>query len=102
MVRAERGLPQYFVDISLLIETDECIIWPFAKNNDGYAVFKYQHKRMYVSVYICTKVYGPKPTPKHEVAHSCGNGHIGCINKRHIRWATRKENVEDAIQHGRR
>jgi hypothetical protein len=33
-----------------------------------------------------------------EAAHSCGNR--ACINARHLRWATHKENEQDKIEHG--
>jgi hypothetical protein len=35
-------------------------------------------------------------------AHSCGNGHLGCVNPRHLRWATAKENAHDELLHGRK
>jgi hypothetical protein len=49
---------------------------------------------------VCEQVNGPPPSSKHEVAHSCGRGHEGCVNRRHLRWATRKENHADRIKHG--
>jgi hypothetical protein len=43
---------------------------------------------------------GPSPTPRHEAAHSCGNGHLGCVSPRHLSWKTHKENMADKVQHG--
>jgi len=34
-----------------------------------------------------------------DAAHSCGERM--CINPRHLRWATRKENEADKVAHGR-
>lgn len=48
----------------------------------------------------CTLKHGEPPTPEHEAAHSCGNGHFGCINWKHLRWATRGENQDDKVEHG--
>jgi HNH endonuclease len=49
---------------------------------------------------VCEAVHGASPTPLHEVAHSCGRGHIGCCTPRHLRWATKKENMADKLIHG--
>jgi hypothetical protein len=51
---------------------------------------------------ICEEINGPPPTLKHEVAHSCGQGRLGCVTPKHLRWATRVENREDMIAHGTR
>ena len=48
----------------------------------------------------CEEVNGSPPTPYHDAAHSCGNGHLGCCTPKHLRWATRSENIADAITHG--
>lgn len=43
--------------------------------------------------YLCTDM----PT-KIDLCHACGNGK--CSNPRHLYWGTRKENVQDAKEHG--
>jgi hypothetical protein len=32
--------------------------------------------------------------------HSCGNGHLGCINPHHLRWGSHPENMSDKTIHG--
>jgi hypothetical protein len=49
---------------------------------------------------MCKLAHGPAPTPKHHAAHSCGKGHEACINPKHLRWATPRENAADAKLHG--
>jgi hypothetical protein len=49
---------------------------------------------------VCELAHGAPPTAKHEAAHSCGNGHIGCVNPNHLRWATKTENEGDKLGHG--
>lgn len=73
-----------------------CLIWPFARDGKGYGSLgkKGAHRRM------CEIVNGPAPTPKHHAAHSCGNGHLGCVHPRHVRWATCSENQMDRFLHG--
>jgi HNH endonuclease len=84
-----------FIQDTLLIETDDCIWWPY-NHHHGYAALGDKN----VHRIICERVYGAPPTYKHESAHLCGNGQIGCINWKHLRWATHKENVIDSIKHG--
>ena len=50
---------------------------------------------------MCELAHGEAP-PRYEAAHSCGRGHLGCVNPRHLRWATSKENKADMIVHGTR
>jgi hypothetical protein len=49
---------------------------------------------------MCILAHGEPPSPKHHAIHSCGQGHMGCINPRHLRWATAVENYADTIIHG--
>lgn len=94
-----RGATRIFVEKSLEIETDECIIWPFSLDKKGYAQaqdavgFYKPHRR------VCERVHGPAPTPKHHAAHLCSNR--PCLNKRHLIWATPSENETHKSQlHG--
>ena len=79
---------------------DDCLAWPFGDNKKGYGVFHVARKAVAAHVFACEAVHGPKPTPLHEVAHSCGNGHLACCNPRHLRWATKAENHADKRKHG--
>lgn len=91
------GEPDAFINQALAQETNACIIWPYAKTKRGYAQMG---DRRLVSRIICERSYGPPPSAESEAAHSCGKGHAGCINKRHLRWATHLENVADRATHG--
>ncbi|MGN7750604.1 hypothetical protein [Sinorhizobium sp. 22678] len=57
-------------------------------------------ERGIVSRFLCEDTKGAPPTPKHEAAHSCGNGKFGCVTKRHISWKTPAENQADRLAHG--
>ena len=78
-------------------ETDECILWPWGTQT-GYGSFFKDKKRSLAHIFICRGVHGEPPSSKHEVAHSCGVRR--CINKRHLRWATKSENMADKLIHG--
>jgi hypothetical protein len=49
---------------------------------------------------MCEIAHGPKPAPGFVAAHTCGKGREGCVNPRHLRWASQKENMADKLLHG--
>lgn len=79
---------------------DYCLIWPFCRNPNGYGQFGYLGEPHYAHRYMCELAHGAPPSPDHEAAHSCGNGHGGCCNPKHLSWKTRSENLLDCRQHG--
>lgn len=81
---------------------DECIIWPFFRNENGYGKVQYNGSKKYTHRVVCEIVNGPPPTDDHEAAHSCGGGSSGCCSGRHLRWATKAENEGDKLIHGTR
>lgn len=90
----------YLHEIVFAYEGDECLIWPFSKDRKGYGQVRFAGKLHIVSRLACQEANGPPPTPKHEAAHSCGNGHLACATKRHLSWKTRTENMADKVMHG--
>lgn len=101
MLRAKRGEAMGFLLTTVLnYAGEECLLWPFAKNYDGYGQVSLNHQRESVHRIVCEYANGPPPTPHHRAAHSCGKGHLGCVAKKHLRWATPMENSADMILHG--
>lgn len=95
--RTQAGEPgRYLTEVVLTYEGDECLIWPYARIANGYAMIRGQ----YVHRVICEEVKGPPPTTKHQAAHSCGRGKQGCVTKRHLSWKTPLENIADKFIHG--
>lgn len=79
----------------------QCLIWPYARTGgSGAAHILCDGKTQYVARLVCTERYGPPPTPKHEAAHLCGNGHNGCVNPQHLAWKTHVDNEADKLRHG--
>lgn len=78
----------------------DCVYWPFGKSPNGYGSIKYRGAAMGAHRAMCFEAYGEPPTATHEAAHGCGKGSSGCVNPRHLRWATPQENVDDLVAHG--
>lgn len=97
---AARGEPQRFFESALKYEGDDCLFWPFSRTAPGYAQININNRPRSVSREICKCIHGAPPLGKNEAAHSCGNGHLGCVNPAHMRWATKRENAHDRIAHG--
>ena len=96
-----RGAARDFIEsIVPPYEGDDCLIWPFCRIKNGYAYIKAEGMMRPAHRVVCEIVHGQAPSTNHEAAHSCGNGHLGCVNPKHVRWATHTENMHDAIIHG--
>jgi hypothetical protein len=78
---------------------DWCLMWPFYRLR-GYGSFGYLGKQYYAHRFMCELTHGAPPSPKHQAAHSCGNGHLGCVNPNHLSWKTQSENQLDCREHG--
>lgn len=90
---------RWVMEVALVYKGDECLTWPFGKGH-GYGRMSVKGKATNAHAHILECDAGPKPTPEHEACHSCGNGHLGCVNRKHLYWGTRADNVQDAIRHG--
>lgn len=83
----------------------DCVLCPFAvRASSGYGAHSLNlgrrdlKRNVDAHVHACTLAHGDRPTPDHQAAHSCGEKL--CCNGSHLRWATRVENMRDAIRHG--
>lgn len=95
------GVPMQWLRDHLDHTGDECLIWPFARGAAfGYGRIYADGETTVAHRLMCEHRHGPPPTPRHEAAHNCGNGHLGCVNGGHLRWATPKENHADKLIHG--
>lgn len=96
-----RGEPMQFLDdVVMAHEGDNCLIWPYSRNSEGYGTVWDGEKMDRVHRIVCTRLYGPAPFSGHEGAHSCGRGHEACVSPHHVRWDTRAGNFADKIAHG--
>lgn len=100
-LKGKRGEVQSFLrEVVFSYDGDECLLWPFYRSRSGYAIASYGGKRRVVSRLLCELTHGLPPSASHEAAHSCGNGHRGCVTKRHLSWKTHSDNMGDMVAHG--
>lgn len=98
--RREPASHRFLAELLVAEPTDECIPWPCCPSTDGYGKVKYGGKHYPANRLVCLLAHGEPPSPIHLAAHSCGKGHEGCVNPRHLRWATPAENQADRQRHG--
>jgi hypothetical protein len=100
-IRADGKIKKFYKDVVLPYEGDECIIWPFSRNENGYGIWKNpKGGTAIVSRSLCEEIHGPPEMETYQAAHSCGNGKQGCVTKRHIFWKTKSENEREKLEHG--
>ena len=95
-----RGGPMAWIRAHVTHEGEDCLTWPFQRNNAGYATVSVKGKKRSAARIMCRLKNGTPSDPSLDTAHSCGNGHLACMNSEHLRWATVTENMHDAIEHG--
>ncbi len=75
---------------------EECLIFPWSRNHQGYGQIGYFGKVRKAHHIMCLLAKGAPPTPRHHAAHSCLNGHLGCVHPKHLDWKTPTENRLEA------
>lgn len=91
---------QFYQDVVVPCRSGGCLTWPYSRTDKGYGKMYRGERLMYVHRMACEAVHGLPPSPEHQVAHSCGKGHLGCVNPMHLSWKTKLENEADKIGHG--
>jgi hypothetical protein len=90
---------RFLLEVVVPYNGDDCLQWPYSRNK-GYGQIVVNGASMGVHRYVCTLCHGEPPLPESQAAHSCGNGKLGCVNPKHLRWATIRENQLDRLEHG--
>jgi hypothetical protein len=98
------GAPMAFIELvsKTLASVTDCIKWPYATNSQGYGHLNVNGAYPIASRLVCELAHGKPTFPKAEAAHSCGNGHEGCVNPNHLSWKTSSGNKADMVRHGTR
>lgn len=95
-----RGRGIEFLRLLVGYKGTACVTWPFSDDGRGYGVLGYLGKHHKAHRFMCELAHGAPPTPEHQAAHNCGNGHLRCVNPRHLSWKTPTENMADSVEHG--
>lgn len=77
--------------------SDRCLIWPFGRTPGKFASIGKLRAR--VHRLMCEYRNGPAPSDKPQAAHSCGQGHNGCVNPLHLSWKNNSENQFERFVH---
>jgi hypothetical protein len=93
-------LRRNFVDEAAAYQGNNCLFWPYGRNSEGRPYLMIETVTYSACRLVCERVNGIPETPDLEAAHTCGKGHLGCVNGRHLYWATRMENAHDMEKHG--
>lgn len=80
---------------------EDCLIWPLYRDRQGYGRVGIQGKVFIPHRIMCVLAHGAPPTDDHVASHTCGNGYRGCVNPRHLEWATEAENHASKVRSGR-
>lgn len=96
-----KGEPErYLNEVVLTFADDQCLIWPYTRNNNGYAQISRDGRMQLVTRIVCEEINGPPPSFDSEAAHSCGRGVDGCVSKTHLSWKSHEQNMADKQAHG--
>lgn len=97
--KAPRGEAQDMFARLVVLETDDCILWPFGTNPGGYGRVWDLTARCYRSTHVLA-LERREPCPEgKQAAHGPCHNRL-CMNYRHLRWATRIENAADRLRDG--
>ena len=100
-MRPGKGTPWRWIwRIAAKYHGNECLIWPYKRNSQGYAYVHIGRKLMLVSRLLCFDRHGRPDNKDMHAAHTCGNGHLGCVSPAHLFWKTASQNEADKVLHG--
>jgi hypothetical protein len=89
-----------FFESLFSLDSDECILWPFTRNAEGYGIIGSHRNRKRVSREICLRKYGEPPEGKPLALHSVYCISSSCVNPQHLRWGSDRENRNDSMDAG--
>lgn len=99
-MRGLPGEPMAWLLSHVEYDDDACLMWPYGKGSRGrYGAVFYRGRVDGAHRVMCELKHGTAPPHAPLAAHSCGRGSDGCVNPKHLRWATTDENGSDRKKH---
>jgi len=95
---ADKGASEAFLRAHVEHGGDECLDWPYGLSSKGYGLAVIDGVQKPASRWMCILAHGEPSPPRDQAAHECGRPI--CVNPRHLRWATHRENMADRRRHG--
>ena len=96
-----RGALLQFLKDAISLQTNDCILWPYTKGQDGYGQVVFNRRRQPAHRVALILATGEPPEVGMCAAHRPVTCHEPlCVNPRHLRWATHEENAADRILDG--
>ncbi len=83
----------YIADLLSSEATQECVTWPFSRDRKGYGKIWWEGRCVGAHTIVCAQKHGPRPSEEHHAAHTCNQGHSGCVNPEHLLWKHRRLNL---------
>lgn len=95
---ADKGASEAFLRAHVDYAGDDCLDWPYGLSDRGYGLAVIGGKQRAASRWMCILAHGEPVGARSQAAHKCGRPK--CVNPRHLRWATHRENMQDRLAHG--
>lgn len=100
--RGKAGAGEAWLKLFRDYDGDQCLRFPFATAARPYGAVTYGVRTMTAHRVMCLLAHKlPKDPTKTMALHSCGNGHLGCVNPNHLYWGDQSDNNRDAHRHKR-
>lgn len=77
---------------------EECLLFPCAVPHRPERV-KYNFRDMAAARAMLIMTQGLPADEKMFAVHVCGNGHLSCVNPKHLKWGSASDNRVDAVLH---
>lgn len=90
----------HLLHVVLPYRGQDCLVWPFQRNEAGYGTTVLAGKGVTVSREVCWATHGAPPSDNSEARHLCGRGHEGCVAPAHLVWGSPSQNQQDRVDHG--
>ena len=95
--RAPAGAPLSFLKENVGRKSAECLIWPFAKYENGYGAIRHENRQTIAHRVMCRLAHGEPAEEYFEASHTCENGHNGCVSPDHLVWETHYDNHQRRV-----